>query len=159
MREALILGTASAAAALLLGSLDRLTGPRIEAARAQQRQAMLTTLSGAKGPFEKIAEGPGMTRLEASDLPGREVVLLHANGYGGEMEIAVLRERAGRILALDVVRHRETPGLGDFIERRRSDWSDQFLGGRRQRVDMKTGATITSRAYAGAIERMWATDD
>jgi electron transport complex protein RnfG len=61
--------------------------------------------------------------------------------------------------------HRETPGLGDAIETRKSGWIQQFVGkslqdppAERWRVrkdggdfDQFTGATVTPRAVVGAV--------
>jgi H+/Na+-translocating ferredoxin:NAD+ oxidoreductase subunit G len=65
-----------------------------------------------------------------------------------------------------VLSHRETPGLGDFIDSRKSNWIDQFKrkslaapdttrwalrrdGGD---FDQVTGASITSRAVVKAVK-------
>jgi electron transport complex protein RnfG len=64
-----------------------------------------------------------------------------------------------------VLEHRETPGLGDFVEERRTQWIRQFDGrslgapppaGWQVRkdggdFDQYTGATITSRAVTHAV--------
>jgi electron transport complex protein RnfG len=69
------------------------------------------------------------------------------------------------VIGVRVVRHRETPGLGDPIERERSDWIDGFSGRglgdppvarwavRRDGGDFDqfAGATITPRAVVGAV--------
>ena len=66
-----------------------------------------------------------------------------------------------------VVSHRETPGLGDAIDRERSDWIEQFAGKSLGNPDPKkwkvkkdggafdqlTGATITPRAVVAAVKR------
>src|SRR3546814_7707171 len=70
--------------------------------------------------------------------------------------------------ALPISRHTETPGLGDAIELRRSDWITRFSGkglgnppraGWRVRkdggaFDQFAGATITPRAVVAAIRRV-----
>ena len=48
------------------------------------------------------------------------------NGYSGDIELLVGVLPDGRITAVEIISHKETPGLGDLIERRKSDWLDQF---------------------------------
>ena len=67
---------------------------------------------------------------------------------------------------MNVVSHNETPGLGDKIERRKSDWLSQFdnatLNGENDsrwavtkdggQFDAFSGATITPRAVIKAVK-------
>ena len=89
------------------------------------------------------------------------------DGYNGAIELLVGVDLAGVVTGVRVVRHRETPGLGDPIEARRSDWIEGFRGRSlgdppRPRwtvrkdggaFDQFTGATITPRAVTRAIAR------
>ena len=50
-----------------------------------------------------------------------------------------------------VTRHRETPGLGDFIDTAKSPWILQFADRSPEQVDAVTGATITSEAVKRGI--------
>ncbi len=89
------------------------------------------------------------------------------NGYNGDIALLVGIDTGGRVTGARVLRHRETPGLGDPIEKRRSDWIDGFQGralgdppAARWTVkkdggdfDQFTGATITPRAVVTAIAR------
>jgi electron transport complex protein RnfG len=89
------------------------------------------------------------------------------NGYSGPIRLLVAIEPEGKVLAARVVQHKETPGLGDFIETRKSDWITGFTGkslqapvpaGWRVRkdggeFDQYTGATVTSRAIVAAVAR------
>ncbi len=85
------------------------------------------------------------------------------NGYNGAIDLLVGIRRDGRIAAVRVVKHRETPGLGDGIDASRGDWIHQFDGrslNNPQRwavrkdggsFDQLTGATITPRAVVRAV--------
>jgi electron transport complex protein RnfG len=89
------------------------------------------------------------------------------NGYSGPIRLLVAIDPAGTVLAARVVQHKETPGLGDFIETRKSDWIERFTGqslqapapaGWRVRkdggeFDQYTGATVTSRAMVAGVAR------
>lgn len=89
------------------------------------------------------------------------------DGYSGPIRLLVGILADGSLAGVRVVAHRETPGLGDFIEADKSDWIRQFEGlslGDPPReewavrkdggaFDQMTGATITPRAVVGAIRR------
>jgi len=87
------------------------------------------------------------------------------NGYNGKIYLLVGIYADGSIAGTSVVKHRETPGLGDVIEERRSDWIHGFknqsletLTEKQWKVkrdgghfDQFTGATITPRAVVKAV--------
>lgn len=87
------------------------------------------------------------------------------DGYNGPINLLLAINRDGKILGARVVSHRETPGLGDRIESRRSDWADGFRGTSLENpasdkwkvkkdggvFDQFTGATITPRKIVKAI--------
>jgi len=87
------------------------------------------------------------------------------DGYSGRIDIAVALSKTGDILGVNILAHQETPGLGDKIERRKSDWLNQFSGLSLKTVakknwqvkkdggqfDALTGATITPRAVVKAV--------
>lgn len=89
------------------------------------------------------------------------------DGYSGRIRLLLGVRPDGRLTGVRVVRHQETPGLGDAIEVERSDWILGFEGARigdppldRWAVredggvfDTFTGATITPRAVVGAVRR------
>lgn len=86
-------------------------------------------------------------------------------GYSGDIKLLVGMTADGTITAARVVQHKETPGLGDKIDKSVSDWIDEFSGKRispdslsawaiRKEggiFDQFTGATITPRAVVNAI--------
>ena len=87
------------------------------------------------------------------------------DGYNGRIELLVGVDVNGRITGVRVIDHHETPGLGDAIDIRKSNWVEQFRGRRigdpplkRWAVkkdggifDQFTGATITPRAVVKAV--------
>lgn len=89
-------------------------------------------------------------------------------GYSGPIRLIVGLEPGGEIIGVRVVSQRETPGLGDRIERQRSDWIEQFAGRslgdppaaswkpdrRGGEFDTLTSATITSAAVTETIRRV-----
>lgn len=87
------------------------------------------------------------------------------DGYSGPIRLLVSIYHDGTLAGVRVLEHRETPGLGDKIEVKRSDWITEFSGKsldnpepRDWRVkkdggafDQFTGATITPRAVINAV--------
>lgn len=89
------------------------------------------------------------------------------DGYTGDINLLVALSLQGEIKGVSIVSHRETPGLGDRIEERKSDWVKQFDGRSLTNpnvsdwavkkdggeFDQFTGATITPRAVVNVIKR------
>ena len=87
------------------------------------------------------------------------------NGYSGSIHLLVGVRHDGSLAGVRVVKHRETPGLGDGIEAKRSDWILDFTGKSLSNPDDKqwkvkrdggefdqfTGATISPRAVVKAV--------
>ena len=88
------------------------------------------------------------------------------DGYSGPMKLLVAVRTDGTLGGVRVVAHKETPGLGDKIELRKSDWilgfNDRSLanpnlagwGVRRDGgvFDQFTGATVTPRSIVKAVK-------
>lgn len=88
------------------------------------------------------------------------------DGYSGDIDIVVAIDTQQTVLGARVIEHKETPGLGDKIDLRVSDWILSFTGvsyseqnDKRWQVkkdggqfDQFTGATITPRAVVQAIK-------
>lgn len=105
-------------------------------------------------------------RVRASDeLQGVVLPVTTGQGYSGEIRLVIGLDTEGRITGVRVTQHQETPGLGDRIEARKSDWIEQFAGHSLTAppeggwavdrdgggVDALTGATISSRAVVEAL--------
>ncbi|MBW9401232.1 electron transport complex subunit RsxG [Leclercia sp. EC_58] len=89
------------------------------------------------------------------------------DGYSGAIRLLVGTDFSGTVLGTRVTEHHETPGLGDKIETRSSDWILQFAGKVIHGIDdpafavkkdggdidQFTGATITPRAVVNAVKR------
>ncbi len=103
-----------------------------------------------------------------------------ADGYSGRIGLLLAVQASGDLLAVRVTGHRETPGLGDYIEPKKDKnkarpWITQFdklslaaVTPERWRVkkdggrfDQRAGATISARAVTGASGRAlaWATNN
>lgn len=89
------------------------------------------------------------------------------DGYTGSINMLVGIHSDGSLAGVRVIDHKETPGLGDKIDAKRSDWILQFKGlslenptAAKWKVkkdggefDQFTGATITPRAVVKAVKK------
>ncbi len=160
-------------AALLLGVTDMFTREPIAKAQKQAlHRALVQVLpEHANDPQtdqRRIGEGDQyVVMYPARDATGRLIALawevVAPDGYSGSIRILIGLLPDGRIHAIRVTDHRETPGLGDGIVRNQA-WLDSFrnraLDGTRWAVkkdggdfDQFTGATITPRAVVKAVHR------
>jgi electron transport complex protein RnfG len=90
------------------------------------------------------------------------------DGYSGDIKLLVAIKADGEVLGVRVLDHRETPGLGDYIDIAHGDWIKNFDaqslaktndegwhvkkdGGQ---FDFTTGATITPRAVIKAVHKV-----
>ena len=105
-------------------------------------------------------------RARKGDKPAAVVLNpVITQGYSGAIKLIVAIRHDGTLSGVRVLSHKETPGLGDKIEARRSDWIDGFRdksllnpSGDAWRVkrdggvfDQFTGATITPRAVVRGV--------
>lgn len=91
------------------------------------------------------------------------VFKVSGKGYGGEIAILMAVDRDGKTLGVRVLKHTETPGLGDKIEASKADWIKSFDGKSLETArwavkkdggdfDQFAGATITPRAVVNAVK-------
>jgi len=91
--------------------------------------------------------------------------IIAPDGYTGPIRLIMSIDLAGTITGLRVIEHKETPGLGDKIDIKKSDWVRSFEGRSLANTsesawavkkdggdfDQMTGATITPRAIVNAV--------
>lgn len=89
------------------------------------------------------------------------------DGYSGAIRLLVAIRNTNEVIGVRVVSHKETPGLGDYIDDDKSDWVYGFNeksltnpSPEKWRVkkdggefDQVTGATITPRAIVKTVNR------
>lgn len=89
------------------------------------------------------------------------------DGYSGRIWLVVAVRADGSLAGVRVVTHKETPGLGDYIELAKSQWIKGFDGKSRKeyadadwkvkkdggKFDYMAGATITPRAVVKAVNK------
>ncbi|UZJ44741.1 electron transport complex subunit RsxG [Marinimicrobium sp. C6131] len=124
---------------------------------------------------EEALDTLGLRQPEAIHLARQngqvEAVIIPAvapDGYSGNIRMIVGVHRDGRIAGVRVLTHNETPGLGDKVDLKKSDWILGFHGrslgnpaAEDWRVkkdggafDQFTGATITPRAVVHQVRRV-----
>ena len=96
---------------------------------------------------------------------GAAITSIAPDGYNGKIHLISAFDINGNITGVRVLKHKETPGLGDKVELRKSQWVKSFdnktnedINGPRWAVqkdggmfDQFTGATITPRAVVNAV--------
>ena len=89
------------------------------------------------------------------------------DGYTGPIQMIVGIDLQGIVKGVRVIAHKETPGLGDKIDIKKSDWIKSFDGRSLENTssdqwqvkkdggvfDQLTGATITPRALVNAVHK------
>ena len=111
-------------------------------------------------PLAKVFQAKRDNNVIAVILP-----VISADGYSGDISLIVGINIDNSVAGVRVLSHKETPGLGDKIDLRKSDWVMSFNqksmassndsnwavkkdGGQ---FDQFTGATITPRAVVNAV--------
>ena len=117
---------------------------------------------------EVLPEADSFTQLELTGLPSTVtavykadngagfVLMLTAKGYGGEMSLICGMDTNGLITACKTLSQSETQGLGSKTTL--PEFRDQFVGkdSSLSGVETISGATISSKAYIGAINDAFA---
>ncbi len=182
LRAALLLAAAAAFSVGMVALVHDLARPRIEAnERARQVARLAAVLGPVRYDNDLLADVTPVRDAELlgtdAELPvyrarlaGQPVAALMEtvapDGYSGSIRLLVAIGVDGRLLGVRALAHRETPGLGDRIDERKSDWIRAFTGRslgdpplERWRVrkdggdfDQFTGATVTPRAVVRAVQ-------
>ncbi len=183
IRSGLLLALVAVIGTAMLTGVHTLTRDRIA---AQQRRVVLQQLNQVlpagsynnnlhedqieihEPLFFRHKEKVKVYRARQDGKPVAVVMNLVApDGYNGDIRMLVAIRADGQISGVRIISHRETPGLGDPIERRRSDWVLGFDGRslldpsvdgwavRRDGGEFEqfTGATITPRAVVETVQR------
>lgn len=178
----LILGGFALVSTSIIAIVFLLTEQRIEQAKERQLLSTLNQvvdkslhdnelhLDCIKVPNDLLL-GDKPQRVFRSRLNGENTALIiettAPDGYSGAIDLVVAIDTKQTVLGARVINHKETPGLGDKIELRISDWILSFAqvdytealadtwqvkkdGGQ---FDQFTGATITPRSVVTAVKK------
>jgi len=197
------LGVAARTAAILLAFVIVFTGllsaawqwtlPAIEASAAEEKMKRVDEVL-PRGDYDNDLLGDTLALPPTPELGLAEPSLLYRarrggqpvalvfeaiapDGYAGKIRLILAVRADGRLGGVRVTQHRETPGLGDYIEPQKDKnkarpWIGQFAGralaGTTPRdwkvkkdgggIDYYAGATVTPRAVARAAHKalLWA---
>lgn len=170
-----LLATAALITSAALAFASRATGPAIAAAEARDLQQSLSQV--LPGQFDndllkdtvQLAGPEGDLTVYRARRAGKvEAVVFQVVGYGYAGRIVCMMgvDKGGRLLGVRVIKHAETPGLGDKIEPAKADWNHGFVGKYlgdppEEKFAVKkdggvfdqfAGATITPRAVVKAVK-------
>ncbi|MBK6744714.1 MAG: RnfABCDGE type electron transport complex subunit G [Hydrogenophilales bacterium] len=170
-----LLGIAALLTSTALALASKATGPDIAAAEARDLQQSLTQVLPGRYDNDLLKDrlvlpGPEgeVTAYRARRAGQVEAVVFQVVGYGYAGRIVCMMgvDKGGRILGVRVIKHAETPGLGDKIDPAKADWIHRFEGKSLGDpapdkfavkkdggvFDQFAGATITPRAVVKAVK-------
>lgn len=183
LKNSLVLGLFAIVTVGLVAITQQMTAQRIIASERAAKNRALTELLPL-GSYDNHLQD-AMRLLPADPLLGNKTaspvylaslngkpsaVILQvsaADGYSGSIQLLVGITTDGALAGVRVIRHRETPGLGDKIELSKSPWVLTFAGKSLQNLtaedwavkkdggqfDQFAGATITPRAVVKAVHK------
>jgi electron transport complex protein RnfG len=160
----------------VLAATDMITSDAIKARAMEDRLNRL----GQVIPPTLYDNNPVDDALAMKDAQGEDLTVYRAmkaghvtgvayevrgSGYAGAIRVMMGVDTDGRLLGVRVTSHKETPGLGDKIDEKKSDWILRFTGlflGKPAEdkwkvkkdggeFDQFAGATITPRGVVGAV--------
>lgn len=181
--NSLLLAVFALVTALILATTDRLTEERIaESERMAAQRALfeivpldrhnndlLVDLQPIPEQYWSklgLTDGGDIYIARFNDQPIAAIIpSVTSKGYSGDIAMIVGVNFDGTIAGVRVVEHRETPGLGDKVDLKKSDWVLSFNGKSLSNpqatgwnvtkdkgdFDQFTGATITPRAVIHQI--------
>ncbi len=168
----LALLTVTIVASASLGFIYELTKEPIETARAARKNNAIRAVvpdfdnNPTEEQFTITAAGGELVFYPAKkdgELVGTAIETFTNRGFSGTIKLMVGLLPDGTIHGIEVLEHKETPGLGDKMESDKSYFSAQFEGENPEDfrlrlrqdggdVDGITATTISSRAYCEAVQ-------
>lgn len=176
-----ILAAFAISCTLVVGLVNELTKEKIKAQEQLQLQKTLHSIISPERYNNGITNDcieMTSTYLGTSDTQKGYIARLNNNvqavaitaiapdGYNGNIELIIAVNMDESVSGVRVLKHQETPGLGDKIELRKSDWITTFsdkkllsqndsrwaVAKENGMFDQFTGATITPRAVIKAVK-------
>ncbi len=163
-------------AALALGSVYVITKKPIELAKKKKQELAIKAVLPAFDSLRTIkvldADGDDSLKFNVATKSGKLVgVAVNSyteKGFGGRIEVMVGLLTDGTINNTSILSMKETPGLGTKLYKKKSNFSNQFIGKNPAtfklkvtkdggQVDAITAATISSRAFCDALQRAYDT--
>lgn len=161
----IVLTIITAISALVLATVHSGTKDRIaEAYRQDFLKGLKVVLPGFDNEpdveFKQMKDRKIYIGKKAGETFGYAVQAVSPKGYSGDIVVLVGVDPEGKILGIEILKHAETPGLGNKIEFK--SWRDTFLGLDKKNsniavkkdggnIDEFSGATISPRAVCEAV--------
>ncbi len=182
-KDALTLVAFAAAFTLLMAFVYQTTKAPIEKSEAEARMALFAQIVPPSMHDNEvlkdaitIAPSPLLgnkqpTIANRARLGGQpQAIILEAiapDGYSGDIKLLIAIKHDGTVSGVRVLMHKETPGLGDYIEIAKNNWIKLFDGESLTQTseaewkvkkdggkfDYMAGATITPRAVVKAVHK------
>ncbi|MBF0183241.1 MAG: electron transport complex subunit RsxG [Magnetococcales bacterium] len=179
LRMGIVLMVVGLVATAILSTIESVTRDPIAEAKRQETLRMLKMVLPEGFDNEPVSDTVLLAdkRLNSKEKPvifyrgrkgstdlGAAYVVTAPDGYSGDIEIMMSVLPAGTIHLVQIVAHKETPGLGDKIMPDKGDWLKKFTGKNSTNIrwgvkkdggdfDQFAGATITPRAVVNAVKR------
>lgn len=150
--------------ALLLGVVNQVTKPRIDAAQKAKTEAAMAMVLPADAYDKVDTQAPGVTALYRAMSGGQQagwVAEVTATGSQGAIDMVVGVDADGAVTGVSVTKHSETKNIGTKVV---SDQSvlDRFIGmshaggeitvnSGSNRFDGVTGATVSSKGVTAGV--------
>ncbi len=152
--------------ALLLGVVNSITKPKIDAIQAEKIRAAMSQVLAADEylPIQLQKDLQGVQSVSEARAGGGTlgyVVQVTASGSQGEIQMMVGVDMENRVTGVSVIKHSETPNIGTKVVADQSVL-DRFIGmdhsygeitvnSGTNRFDGVSGATVSSRGVAAGV--------
>mgnify|MGYP001595941577 CR=1 FL=1 len=174
-RLVVVLTAIAVGSAVALSLVYEATKGPIEEAR---RKKLVQLLRNVLPPFDNEVDQESEEKIDGRDARGRDVrrtvytakkegkvvgrafQVTAPDGYSGDILVLMGVAPDGILTGIEIVAHKETPGLGDKITKK--EWRETFKGkSLRSKLDVKkdggeidqfSGATISPRAVTKAVK-------
>lgn len=182
-KDALTLVAFAAAFTLLMAFIYQITKAPIEKSEAEARMALFAQIVPPSMHDNDVLKDA--ITIAPNDLLGNkqptfanrarlggqpQAIILEAiapDGYSGDIKLLIAIKYDGTVSGVRVLTHKETPGLGDYIEIAKNNWIKLFDGESLTQTseaewkvkkdggkfDHMAGATITPRAVVKAVHK------
>lgn len=159
-RAAIALALASLVSGCILAATYAVAEPRIEKNREEAKEEAMRRLFPSALEFRPEDAAGCYAARSAGGIDGY-ILPAEGRGYGGTIRMTAAVDPTGKLLGFEILSHNETPGLGDRATER--SFRDLFTGrrhgefavtktGESGKIDALSGATITSKAVASALD-------
>ena len=162
LRLSLTLLVITAVVAAALAGVNAITAPIIAQIQAEKTQAAIeAVLPGGGEVLDQFTDSTGLVEVVYASDAGYAVQVAPA-GFDGQISMMVGVDKDGKVLAISIISHTETAGLGAVAAATNSAgeaFRGQYTGASGMlavtkdggTIDAITGATITSRAVTEGV--------